>query len=66
MIEPTFEDLAREKAGPDVVFVKVSLDMPGGAEVAGRWGVGVTPTFVMCLSGEKVSSVWDVQIIWSA
>ncbi|CCO31095.1 PPPDE peptidase domain-containing protein 2 AltName: Full=Protein FAM152B [Rhizoctonia solani AG-1 IB] len=33
-IEPAFEDIAREKAGPDVVFVKVSLDVPAASEVA--------------------------------
>lgn len=53
MIEPTFEDIARERAGPDVVFAKVSMDMPGGVEVAGRWSVSVTPTFIMCMDGEK-------------
>ncbi|CAE6427903.1 unnamed protein product [Rhizoctonia solani] len=57
MIEPAFEDLAREKAGPDIVFIKVSLDVPGAAEVAGRWGVRVTPTFIMCLDGEKTDEL---------
>ncbi|ELU42231.1 ATP-dependent RNA helicase DHX8 [Rhizoctonia solani AG-1 IA] len=56
MIEPAFEDLAREKAGPDVVFVKVSMDIPAASEVAGRWGVRVTPTFIMCLGGERVGA----------
>ncbi|CAE7148577.1 unnamed protein product [Rhizoctonia solani] len=57
MIEPAFEDLAREMAGPDVVFVKVSLDVPGTAEVAGRWEVRVTPTFILCLDGEKIDEL---------
>ncbi|KAJ1303148.1 hypothetical protein OPQ81_011349 [Rhizoctonia solani] len=57
MIESTFEDIAGEKAGPDVVFVKVSLDMPGASEVAGRWGVRVTPTFIMCLNGERTDEL---------
>ncbi|CAE6418009.1 unnamed protein product [Rhizoctonia solani] len=57
MIEPIFEDIARDKAGPDVVFVKVSLDVPGTSEVAGRWGVRVTPTFIMCLDGERIDEL---------
>ncbi|KAF8749513.1 hypothetical protein RHS01_09976 [Rhizoctonia solani] len=57
MIEPAFEDLAREKAGPDVVFVKVSMDIPAASEVAGRWGVRVTPTFIMCLGGERIDEL---------
>ncbi|KAH7337184.1 PPPDE putative peptidase domain-containing protein [Rhizoctonia solani] len=57
MVEPAFEDLAREKAGPDVVFVKVSLDVPGAAEVSGRWEVHVTPTFIMCLDGERTDEL---------
>ncbi|CAE6457816.1 unnamed protein product, partial [Rhizoctonia solani] len=56
-IEPAFEDIAREKAGPDVVFVKVSLDVPAASEVAGRWGVRVTPTFIMCLDGERIDEL---------
>ena len=55
MIEPVFDDLARDKSGPDVAFVKVSLDVPTGQGVAGGFGVAVTPTFLFFSEGKKVS-----------
>ncbi|KAG8714605.1 hypothetical protein FRC09_017445 [Ceratobasidium sp. 395] len=57
MIEPAFEDYAREKGGPDVAFVKVSLDGMGGQGVAAQYGVRATPTFLFFLNGEKTDEL---------
>lgn len=59
MIEPVFEDLAREKSGPDVAFVKVSLDVPGGQGVAAGFGITATPTFLFFSEGKKVCGLND-------
>ncbi|KAG8711630.1 hypothetical protein FRC09_020503 [Ceratobasidium sp. 395] len=60
MIEPAFEDYAREKGGPDVAFVKVSLDGMGGQGVAAQYGVRATPTFSFFLNGEKTDELKGV------
>jgi len=49
MIEPVFEELAREKAKKgegQVAFAKVVLGMGMGSMVAREYGVTATPTFV--------------------
>ncbi|KAF8600295.1 DUF862-domain-containing protein [Ceratobasidium sp. AG-I] len=57
MIEPVFEDLARDKSGPDIAFVKVSLDVPGGQGVAAGFGVAATPTFLFFSGGNKLGEL---------
>lgn len=59
VIEPVFERIAGESASPNRVgFVKVMLGGygSGSQEVAGRWNVRVTPTFLMFLEGRKVGA----------
>lgn len=57
MIEPVFEDLAKNKSKPDgaVAFVKVDLAVGRSAAVAAPYGVRATPTFIFFLDGRKVS-----------
>lgn len=57
MVEPAFEDLARDRSGPDVAFVKVSLDVPTGQGVAAGLGISATPTFLFFAEGRKVTQV---------
>ncbi|KAG8720697.1 hypothetical protein FRC08_018396, partial [Ceratobasidium sp. 394] len=57
MVEPAFEDYARGRGGPDVAFVKVSLDGMGGQAVAAQYGVRATPRFLFFLSGEKTDEL---------
>ena len=57
MIEPVFEELAREKAKKgegQVAFAKVVLGMGMGSMVAREYGVTATPTFGFFLDGKKV------------
>lgn len=69
MIEPVFEELAREKGGKShgggggvgggkaegqVAFVKVDLGAGMGSMVAREYGVTATPTFGFFLDGKKV------------
>ena len=57
MIEPVFEELAREKAkrgAGQVAFAKVDLGVGMGSMVAREYGVAATPTFVFYLDGKKV------------
>ncbi|KAL4080944.1 PUL domain-containing protein [Scleroderma citrinum] len=55
MIEPVFEDLAKNKSKPDggVAFVKVDLAVGNSAAVAGPYVVRATPTFIFFLDGRK-------------
>ncbi|KAG9102103.1 hypothetical protein FRC06_002319 [Ceratobasidium sp. 370] len=57
MVEPAFEDYARERGGPDVAFVKVSLDGIGGQGVAAQYGIRATPTFLFFLNAEKMDEL---------
>ncbi|KAI0670928.1 DUF862-domain-containing protein [Trametes maxima] len=61
MIEPLFEDLARQKTHGSgsgrVAFVKVDMAVGMGNQVAGEWGVRVTPTFLFFLDGKKVGEL---------
>ena len=57
MIEPVFEELAREKAKRgegQVAFAKVDLGVGMGSMVAREYGVAATPTFGFFLDGKKV------------
>ena len=57
MIEPVFEELAREKAkrgAGQVAFAKVDLGVGMGSMVAREHGVAATPTFVFFLDGKRV------------
>ena len=59
MIEPVFEDLAREKKGRgdatgQVAFAKVDLGVGLGSMVAREYDVTATPTFGFFLDGERV------------
>ncbi|KAF9219270.1 DUF862-domain-containing protein [Gyrodon lividus] len=55
MIEPVFEELARNKSRADggIAFVKIDLSVGMGGAVASEYGVRVTPTFVFFLNGKK-------------
>ncbi|KAI0352609.1 DUF862-domain-containing protein [Trametes cingulata] len=61
MIEPVFEDLAHQKThgmgSGRVAFVKVDMAVGMGSQVAGEWGVRVTPTFLFFLDGKKVEEM---------
>ncbi|KAI0821985.1 DUF862-domain-containing protein [Trametes gibbosa] len=61
MIEPLFEDLAHQKThgsgGGRVAFVKVDMAVGMGSQVAGEWGVRVTPTFLFFLEGKKLEEL---------
>ncbi|KAI9058199.1 DUF862-domain-containing protein [Trametes sanguinea] len=61
MIEPVFEDLAHQKThgmgSGRVAFVKVDLSVGMGNQVAGEWGVRVTPTFLFFLDGKKLDEM---------
>jgi thiol-disulfide isomerase/thioredoxin len=65
MIEPVFEELAREKghgnATDQVAFAKVDLSVGLGSMVAREYSVTATPTFVFFLDGKKVcaGSSWS-------
>ncbi|KIK97078.1 hypothetical protein PAXRUDRAFT_825327 [Paxillus rubicundulus Ve08.2h10] len=55
MIEPTFEELARNKsrANGGVAFAKIDLSVGMSGAVASEYGVRVTPTFVFFSDGRK-------------
>lgn len=55
VVEPVFQDLAKQKAkrNEGVVFAKVDLAVGAGAAVASRYGVRATPTFIFFLDGRK-------------
>ncbi|CDO71680.1 hypothetical protein BN946_scf184915.g24 [Trametes cinnabarina] len=61
MIEPVFEDLAHQKThgigSGRVAFIKVDLAVGMGNQVAGEWGVRVTPTFLFFLDGKKLDEL---------
>ncbi|KAH9847895.1 DUF862-domain-containing protein [Lenzites betulinus] len=61
MIEPLFEDLAHQKTHGSgsgrVAFVKVDMAVGMGSQVAGEWGVRVTPTFLFFLDGKKLEEL---------
>jgi thiol-disulfide isomerase/thioredoxin len=63
MIEPVFEELAREKKGRgggatgQVAFAKVDLSVGLGSMVAREYNVTATPTFGFFLDGKKVRAV---------
>ncbi|KAI0631986.1 PPPDE putative peptidase domain-containing protein [Trametes polyzona] len=61
MIEPLFEDLAHQKTHGSgsgrVAFVKVDMGVGMGNQVAGEWGVRVTPTFLFFLDGKKIEEL---------
>lgn len=54
IVEPLFESLAEEKAGPGVAFVKIDFSVGRSGEVAEEFGVRATPTFLFFLNGKKV------------
>ncbi|QRW06303.1 ATP-dependent RNA helicase DHX8 [Ceratobasidium sp. AG-Ba] len=60
VIEPAFEDNAKEKGGADVAFVKVSLDGMGGQGVAAHYQVRATPTFLFFSNGKKTDELKGV------
>jgi desumoylating isopeptidase 1 len=62
MIEPVFEELAREKKGHgnatgQAAFAKIDLSVGLGSMVAREYNVTATPTFVFFLDGKKVCAV---------
>ncbi|KDQ62274.1 hypothetical protein JAAARDRAFT_189616 [Jaapia argillacea MUCL 33604] len=61
MIEPVFEDLAKEKSqgrpAGSVAFVKIDMGVGLGGQVASEYGVRVTPTFIFFLNEKKMSEM---------
>ncbi|KDQ06791.1 hypothetical protein BOTBODRAFT_39329 [Botryobasidium botryosum FD-172 SS1] len=57
MIEPIFEDLARNKGRTNVAFVKVDLGVGNGSECARNWNVRATPTFIFFLNGNMTNEL---------
>ncbi|GJJ15677.1 hypothetical protein Clacol_009955 [Clathrus columnatus] len=56
LIAPTFEDLAWKHAKSNVIaFVKVDMGVGLGNQIAQKWGIRVTPTFMFFLDGKKSS-----------
>ena len=57
-IEPTFEEVAEQKTrgvGPGLVaFVKVDIQVGAGHQLASRYSVRATPTFIMFMNQQKV------------
>ena len=57
-IEPTFEEVAEQKTrgmGPGLIaFVKVDIQVGAGHQLASRYSVRATPTFIMFLNQQKV------------
>lgn len=57
-IEPTFEEIAEQKTGgvgPGLVaFVKVDIQVGAGHQLASRYSVRATPTFIMFMNQQKV------------
>lgn len=57
-IEPTFEEIAEQKTGgvgPGLVaFVKVDIQVGAGHQLASRYSVRATPTFIMFMDQKKV------------
>ncbi|KAG6333812.1 hypothetical protein ID866_5272, partial [Astraeus odoratus] len=55
VIEPVFEELAKNKnrAEGGVAFAKIDLAAGSGTSVASQYGVRVTPTFIFFLNGRK-------------
>jgi thiol-disulfide isomerase/thioredoxin len=61
MIQPVFIDLAKESEGKDsIVFTKIDLGVAGSVQVADKWQVRVTPTFLFFLDGKLVKSLRNV------
>lgn len=67
MVEPIFNDLAKNKSKPNggIAFVKVDLAVGMSAAVAAPYGVRATPTFVFFLNGRKVSDQQKAHLSWS-
>lgn len=53
IVEPVFEDLARNKASKGVAFAKADLATGLGSQIASQWSIRATPTFLFFLDGEK-------------
>lgn len=57
-IEPTFEEIAEQKTrgvGPGhVAFVKVDIQVGAGHQLASRYSVRATPTFIMFMNQQEV------------
>ena len=57
-IEPTFEEIAEQKTGgvvPGLIaFVKVDIQVGAGHQLAARYSVRATPTFIMFMDQRKV------------
>ncbi|KIJ62739.1 hypothetical protein HYDPIDRAFT_30327 [Hydnomerulius pinastri MD-312] len=62
MIEPVFEDLARNNSRADggVAFTKIDLAVGMGGAVATEYGVRVTPTFIFFKDGVKIHELKGV------
>ncbi|EPQ54651.1 DUF862-domain-containing protein [Gloeophyllum trabeum ATCC 11539] len=58
MIEPIFEEIARNKtqgrSPGQVAFAKIDLGTGMSSQVASEYGVRVTPTFIFFLDGKKI------------
>ncbi|KAH7100398.1 DUF862-domain-containing protein [Auriculariales sp. MPI-PUGE-AT-0066] len=57
MVEPVFEQLAEEKAGPGVAFVKCDFSVGRSGEVAMQYGVRATPSILFFLDGQKTYEI---------
>jgi len=57
-IEPTFEEIAEQKTGGVgsglIAFVKVDIQVGAGHQLAARYSVRATPTFIMFMDQQKV------------
>ena len=66
VVEPVFEELAREKAGGKTAFVKVDIEAGLGFQVGGLYSVRATPTFLFFLDGQKVRGMFGCESLSGA
>ncbi|KZS90471.1 DUF862-domain-containing protein [Sistotremastrum niveocremeum HHB9708] len=57
IVEPVFDDLARDRASGGVAFTRVDIDSGMGNAIAGEFRVSATPTFLFFIDGIKTGEV---------
>lgn len=55
IIDPVFDDLAKEMAREGVAFAKIDLAVGMANQVAAQWSIRATPTTLFILDGKQAS-----------